>query len=34
MAIPNLIAILALSPVIIKMVREYFNEKGRGKLSD
>ena len=27
MAIPNLIAILTLSPVIIKLVREYFHEK-------
>ena len=27
MAIPNLIAILTLSPVIIKLVREYFHER-------
>ncbi len=33
MAIPNLIAILTLSPVIIRLVREYFNEKS-GKLAD
>ena len=26
MAIPNLIAILTLSPVIIKLVREYFSQ--------
>ena len=26
MAIPNLIAVLTLSPVIIKLVREYFSE--------
>ena len=33
MAIPNLIAILALSPVIVKMVREFFQEK-REKLPE
>jgi AGCS family alanine or glycine:cation symporter len=27
MAIPNLIAILTLSPVIIKLVREYFSQE-------
>ena len=31
MAIPNLIAILTLSPVIIKLVREYFSQN---KLKD
>ena len=33
MAIPNLIAILALSPVIIKLVREHFDENKGGKLA-
>ena len=33
MAIPNLIAILALSPVIIKLVRDHFKENKEGKLA-
>ena len=33
MAIPNQIAILALSPVIVRLVREHLNEKD-GKLAD
>ncbi|MBQ1712272.1 MAG: alanine:cation symporter family protein, partial [Firmicutes bacterium] len=31
MAIPNLIAILALSPVIIKLVRDHFKDKNEIK---
>ncbi|MBO6011244.1 MAG: sodium:alanine symporter family protein [Oscillospiraceae bacterium] len=33
MAIPNLISILALSPVVIKLVREYFENKKQERLS-
>ncbi len=33
MAIPNLIAILALSPVIIKLVRDHFKENKEGNLA-
>ena len=34
MAIPNLIAILALSPVIIKLVRDHFKDKNSDKLPE
>ena len=34
MAIPNLISILALSPVVIKLTREYFEKVKQGRLSD
>ncbi|MBE6914631.1 MAG: sodium:alanine symporter family protein, partial [Ruminococcaceae bacterium] len=34
MAIPNLIALLALSPVVIKLTKEYFSDLKAGKLED
>ena len=35
MAIPNLIALLALSPIVVKLTREYFGQiKAKEKLDD